>query len=120
MLAFCNKVAKQLYTFRAVLWVLGFMSVVAFAGILFLADGSISGSYALAALTSLLWALWLLAFAYGFVEQAPVIDSSTRFRTRLGACLKLGLLWIFVFVLAGLMAVAAILTLRTIGILFEP
>ena len=91
----------------------------AFAGVLFLEGGAIDGSYALAALTSLLWALWMLAFAYGFAEEAPIVDPAASIWKRLGSRLKLGFLWILAVAMAGLMVVAVIMTFRTIGILLD-
>ena len=119
MLEFYNRIAKRLYGFRSAIWVLSVLSVAAFAGVLFLAGGVIDGSYALAALTLLLWSLWMLAFAYGFVEPVPAVDPAARFWTRLRARLKLGFLWMLAVAMAGLMIVAVIMTVRTIGILFD-
>ena len=120
MFAFCNQLAKQFYYVRLVLWFFSFMSLVVFAGVLFFGDNSINSSYALASLTALLWVLWMLAFAYGFVEPIPVIDPAAGFWTRLWMRLKLGLLWVLAVVLAGLMVVAVVLTFRAIGILSDP
>jgi len=117
--AFCNQLAKRFYHIRLVLWFFGIMSVLVFAGVLFLADSATNSSYALASLTALLWALWMLAFAYGFVEGVPVIDPAAHFLTRLRMRLKLGFLWVLATVLAGLMVVAVVLTFRAIGILLD-
>ena len=95
------------------------MSVLVFAGVLFLADSATNSSYALASLTALLWALWMLAFAYGFVERVPVIDPAAHFLTRLRMRLKLGFLWVLATALAGLIVVAVVLTFRAIGILLD-
>jgi len=119
ILAVYNRLAKRLYGLRSILWALGILSVGAFAGVLFLADGSIDGSYALAALTFLLWALWLLALAYGFFEELPLVDSASGFWARLGTRLRRGFLWIVAFGLAALLIVAVSLTLRTVGIVVD-
>jgi hypothetical protein len=116
MLGIYNRLAKRLYGLRSILWAFGILSVGAFAGVLFLADGSIDGSYALAALTFLLWALWLLALAYGFIEDPPSVDPASRFWVKLGTRLRRSVLWLLALGLAALLIVAVIMTARTVGI----
>ena len=119
MLAFYNRLAKRLYSLRAILWALGVLSIGAFVGVLFLESGSIDGSYALAALTFLLWTLWLLALAYGFFEELPEVDAAARFWTKLGARVRRGFLWVLALSLTALLVVAVIMTVRTAGIMLD-
>ncbi|MFL2546731.1 MAG: hypothetical protein ACJ0SL_05145 [Candidatus Rariloculaceae bacterium] len=119
MLKLFTQVATQLFGIRRLLWTLGVGSIMAFIGVLFLADGAIDGSYALAALSLLLWSLWALALAYAFIEPAPVIDPAARLRTRFAVRLKRIWLWVLALLMAGLMIVAVIMTMRTVGLVLD-
>ncbi len=118
MLKLYYRVAQRLYRLRSLLCILCAISVVIFAGVLFTADGSVDSAYALAALTVILWTLWLLAIAYNFIDPVREVDPDapfwTRFRSRFGRSLA----WMLVLFMTALFLLAVAMTTRTIGIVF--
>ena len=116
MLTFCYRLAQRLYRLRVVLWIVGATSTALFGGALFLSDGTLDAAYALVSLTLLLWALWFLAFAYSFVEPAPVPDSGARLWTRAKAKLRRATAWVLAIVMTLFFGLAVVMTTRAIGI----
>jgi len=116
MLAFYNRLAKQLYGLRLILWALGVLAVGAFGGVLFLSDGSIDGSYALVSVTFLLWALWLLAVAHSFVEPAPVAVPAAGVWRKFSVKLRRGLARVLALSMTALFILTVVMTIRTTGI----
>jgi len=116
MLTFFYRLAQRLYRLRFVLWVVGATSVALFAGALFLSGGTIDAAYALVSLTLLLWALWLLAVSYCFVEPAPVLDSGARLWTRTKVKLRRAMLWTLAVAMILLFGLAIVMTTRAVGI----
>lgn len=116
MLTFYYRFARRLYRFRVPLWFLGGISICTFCSALFLSNGSIDSDYALVSLTLLLWALWLLAVAFSFIDPAPAIDPDASFWRRLGARLRRVLTWILVLGMTALFVLAVAMTSRTLGI----
>ena len=95
------------------------MAVVLFGGALFLSDGTIDAAYALASLTLMLWTLWLLAIAHGFVEPVPEIDPAARFWARARLKFRRATVWVLAFAMTVLFVMAIVMTIRTIGIAIQ-
>jgi len=116
MLIFFHRVAQRLYRLRILLWIVGATFTALLSGALFLSDGALDAAYALVSLTLLLWVLWLLAFAYSFVEPAPVSDSGARLWTRAIVKLRRATAWVLAIVMTLFFGLATVMTTRAIGI----
>ena len=116
MLALYNRLAKQLYRLRPVLWALGALAAGAFGGVLFLSDGLIDSSYALVSITILLWTVWLLAVAHSFVVPVAGVDPEARVWARFKAKLRRGLVWAQALIMTALFILVLVMTMRTAGI----
>ena len=119
MLTLYYRLAQRLYRFRVVLWILGVTSAALFGGALFLSDGTIDAAYALASLTFVLWALWLLAVAHSFDEPVPEIDPDARIWTRVRLMLRRATAWILAIIMTVLFVLAIVMTTRAVGIVLD-
>jgi len=109
--------ASFLYRFRAVLWVLAMVAVGLFLTALFARGSSIDAAYALASLSVLLWALWLLAVAHSFVRLPPEVQPGDRFWLRTKTRFQRATAWVLALAVTGLFVLALILTTRTLGLI---
>ncbi|HEY5624127.1 MAG TPA: hypothetical protein VIV14_10235 [Gammaproteobacteria bacterium] len=73
--------------------------------------------YALALLACLLWALWMLAVAYIFIDPAPVYDASASLMRRLVVKLRRGLGVLISIAMTAMLAVAVSLTFRAVSLM---
>jgi hypothetical protein len=78
---------------------------------------STDGLLALASLACLLWALWMLAVAYVFIDAAPIHDPEASLLRRLVAKLRRGLGILLAIAMTAMLAVAVVLTFRTVSLM---
>ena len=114
MLEFYNGLAKRIYPFRFLLWLLASVAVAVFGGAVFLSNEEL---YTLGSITFLLWILLLISFTYTFMAPLPVVDPDARLTQRLTARLRRGLLWLLAVSLTLLCCAAAFMSFRAVSIL---
>ncbi|MGI9258089.1 MAG: hypothetical protein ACR2QQ_04585 [Gammaproteobacteria bacterium] len=109
-----HRLARWLYPFRVLIGAIGVGAVAAFSAVTLAYGGDVEPLYALAALTLLLWALWLLSVAFIFVEPAPELDPSAPFRRRVAIRFRRGLVLVLALLATALLFVAVAMTVRTL------
>jgi hypothetical protein len=109
-----HRLARRLYPFRVLIGALGVGAVAAFSAVTLAYGQTVEPLYALAALTLLLWALWLLSVAFIFVEPAPELDPSAPFRRRVATRFRRGLFFVLALLSTVLLLVAVVMAVRTL------
>ena len=117
MLQFYTRIARPLYRFRLLLWLLAAVAVGVFVSGMF--RSADSQSYLLASFVLSLWAVLLIAVGHSFGEPLPIVDRNDPLMTRLATRVKRGMLWLLAILTTGIFGFVGFLSIRAVGLLLD-
>jgi len=104
---------------RRLLWGIAMLAVVAFVVALVPLYRGASYTYALTAVTVLLWTLWLVSVAHSFTSAPPVLDRRAPLTVRVKVRAKRALLWLLAIVMTLLLGLVVVVSARALGMILR-
>jgi hypothetical protein len=117
MLDFYHRLARRLYGYRWVLWLLCGLAVALFSGAL-LFRGTADDQWAtLGAIAVLLWTICLLTLAYSFNAPLPAAGPEAGWFARQAIRIRRGFLWLMALAMSLLTGLVIFASLRIAAVL---
>lgn len=117
LLNFYSSLAKRLYKFRGIFWLLAVIALIVFIAAIFLTAGRESTFYTLGSSLVLVWAVGVNALISGFSGPLRTISSDDGLLLRIRIRASNGVRWFLVFFTTAVLIATILFSLRVVGIL---
>ena len=117
MLNFYAALARRLYHYQWLLWLIAAAAGGLLVYSLLFFAGARAEDYTLGALCVLLWALCLVVLVRAFVAPMPRIEPGANFFTRLRTNIRRGARWVMAIVVTALFGMVLFISSRAIGVI---
>ncbi len=115
---FYARLARRLYRWRGLVWLLGLLACGGFAYLVFDSSGDLDPPLMALSVALVLWVLGLLTTIHGFAEPLPDLGGASalaRLRGRIARLVR----WVMAWVMTALAAVVVLVSARALALAFR-